>query len=100
MKGCCADTHQRNPPARWRRARQFFTWLLPSAGLVLMPKCPMCLAAHIAFWTGLDLSLSVTNGLRYTLLSISGAALLLLLVRSLHHRIFSQCKGNSTCNIQ
>jgi hypothetical protein len=48
---------------------------------VLMPKCPVCLAAYVALWTGLGLSFTTAKYVRWTLLVVSGAALIYLVVR-------------------
>ena len=45
-----------NAPTWARSVRKLVAWLLPSAVLVLVPKCPACLAAHVTLWTGLGLS--------------------------------------------
>jgi hypothetical protein len=58
-------------------------WLLPSAILVLVPKCPACLAAHVALWTGLGLSFSTATYLRWALLLLCLASLLFLIGKHL-----------------
>ena len=63
---------------------------MPTATLALLPKCPACLAAYIALFTGLGISLSVAAWLRTTLLIVSFATLLFCAARlGLHliHRI-------------
>jgi hypothetical protein len=83
MSACCEAAGARNTPTWARRAREFFAWVLPSAILVLMPKCPACLAAHVALWTGLGLSLSTATYLRWALLFVCVASLLFLIVKRL-----------------
>jgi len=46
-----------------------------------MPKCPICLAAYAALWTGLGLSLTEAAYLRGSLLLLSGALLAYIVVR-------------------
>jgi hypothetical protein len=53
---------------------------------VLMPKCPVCLAAYVALWTGLGLSFATARYVRWSLLLLSGAALLYLLVNRFARR--------------
>jgi hypothetical protein len=62
---CCDAAGGRETPTRLRRAREVAAWVVPSAILVLVPKCPACLAAHVALWTGLGLSLSAAACLRW-----------------------------------
>ena len=50
---------------------------------VFMPKCPVCLAAYLAVWTGLGLSFGAATYVRWALLSLSAAALLCLVARRL-----------------
>jgi hypothetical protein len=57
--------------------------VLPSAILVLVPKCPACLAAHMALWTGLGLSFSTATYLRSAMLIVCTASLLLLILKRL-----------------
>jgi hypothetical protein len=83
MSACCSAGSARNTPARARRARGIVAWALPSAVLVLVPKCPACLAAHVALWTGLGLSLPAAAYLREVLLFVCAASLLFLIVERL-----------------
>ncbi len=83
MSTCC-DVASNREAATWvRRIPEILTWLLPGAILVLVPKCPACLAAHVALWTGLGLSLSTANYLRWVLLFLCVASLLFLIVERL-----------------
>jgi hypothetical protein len=83
MSNCCAAARERQTPAWVRRVRQVFTWALPSTILVLVPKCPACLAAHVALWTGLGLSFSTAAYLRWSLLFFCVASLFFLIVKRL-----------------
>jgi hypothetical protein len=83
MSACCDAASGRQTPPRVRRAREIVAWALPSAVLVLVPKCPACLAAHVALWTGLGLPLSTATYLRRVLLFVCVASLLFLIVQRL-----------------
>ena len=63
-------------------------WLLPSALLAILPKCPMCFAVYIAMATGLGLSLSTATALRTSLIVLCLITLSLLTIR-LAVRLFS-----------
>ncbi len=80
MSACCDAASDRNTPTLVRRAREALAWILPSAILVLVPKCPLCLAAHVAVWTGLGLSLSTATWLRWALMFLCVASLLFLMM--------------------
>jgi len=75
------------PTSLEQRCVSFAGWLIPSAILALIPKCPMCLAAYVALWTGIGLSLSVATYLRLSLLVLCAASLLYLAVRRLSGRL-------------
>ena len=83
MSACCGAASDRKTLTRVRRVREIFAWVCPSAMLVLVPKCPACLAAHVALWTGLGLSLSTATYLRWVLLFLGVASLLFLIGRKL-----------------
>ena len=84
-----------------QRAGKGVAWALPSATLLLMPKCPVCLAAYVALWTGVGLSLHAAAYLRWTLLALSTLTLLSLAVKHLgplrgaFHRL---TKENERCS--
>jgi hypothetical protein len=82
MSACCDAAGRRKTPARVRRIRQILAGVLPSVLLVLVPKCPACLAAHVMLWTGLGLSLSAAAYLRWALLFVCAASVLFLIGES------------------
>jgi hypothetical protein len=65
------------PSGRGRRYLSFTRWSLPAVVLVLLPKCPACLAAYIALGTGVSLSFAASSYLRALLLGVSVAAIIL-----------------------
>ena len=83
MSACCGAAGGRKTPTWLRGAREILAWALPGAVLVSVPKCPACLAAYVALWTGLGLSLSTATYLRWVLLFLCAASLLLLAVSRL-----------------
>lgn len=83
MRGCCDDDPivmveaKAAEPSRGIRARfgRLSAWIAPAAGLALMPKCPMCIVAYIAIWTGAGVSISTAAHLRALTLILCAAAL-------------------------
>jgi len=65
-------------------------WVVPSAILALIPKCPVCLAGYVAAWTGLGLSVSAATSLRASLLIFSFGLLAFLAARS-WMRLHTKC---------
>jgi hypothetical protein len=47
----------------------------------MVPKCPACLAAYVALWTGIGLSLPTATYVRWLLLFLCAASLLFLIVQ-------------------
>lgn len=78
MSACCNAGRERKAPPRARRMWELLAWLLPSAAVVLLPKCPACLAAYVTLWTGLGLSFAAATWLRWLLLGLCTASLLVL----------------------
>jgi hypothetical protein len=64
------------------RAVNVIGWIVPGAIFVLIPKCPMCLAAYIALWTGIGLSISAAIYLRVLVLVLCVVVILFLAARS------------------
>jgi hypothetical protein len=78
--GCCSGGGGRSSPPRrgWEVAAG-----AASLGIwAVMPKCPMCIAAYVAVWTGLGLSLAAATYLRWSLLLASGAVIVYLIIKS------------------
>ena len=84
MSACCAAARDRKTPSWARRVGEVFAWILPSAMLVLVPKCPACLAAYVTLWTGLGLSFTTATYLRWALLLLCITSLLFLIVERLN----------------
>jgi hypothetical protein len=59
------------------------------AMLVLLPKCPMCLAAYLAVWTGAGIAVPVAGYLRFVMAAIFVVSLSFLVVR--RFRVKMEC---------
>lgn len=58
-----------------RRCRDIGGWLLPTAILVVLPKCPACLAMYIAMGTGLGISIVTATYVHVVLVFLCVASL-------------------------
>jgi hypothetical protein len=71
-----------------RRSLKGVASLAPGAFLVLLPKCPLCVAAWIAAGTGITLPAVLAGGIRPAL-AIACAGSILLLARRASGRLRS-----------
>ncbi len=80
--GCiCQDGTRSASPLQ--RARRIVAWIIPSATLVLMPKCPLCIAAYVALLGGASITAACASNLRMALLVFSTATLVFLALKRL-----------------
>jgi hypothetical protein len=85
---CCenktrAGDNARRPASWLRRGGEFAGWIVPSATLALMPKCPLCVAAYVALATGIGISLPTATYLRLMLVVLCVASLAFMKVKRL-----------------
>ena len=69
--------------SRWRRGREMAGWLVPSATLALLPKCPACVVGYVAFATGIGISVGTAAHLRVLLVMLCLASLVFVAARRL-----------------
>lgn len=71
----------KRPSGFLRRAWGVIPWLFPATLLALMPKCPLCVAAYVALFTGVGISVSTARWIQILMLAFCLAALAYLVVR-------------------
>ncbi|HZR27938.1 MAG TPA: hypothetical protein VFA71_04095 [Terriglobales bacterium] len=86
IRSCCnlakATTEGNSHPSPLgRRGFDFFGWIGPGVLLILLPKCPMCLAAYIALATGIGVSVSMAAELRMLLVILCAGSLVYFVSR-------------------
>ena len=75
------------PASRRRRGREIAGWIIPGITLALLPKCPICVAAYVAFFTGVSITFASASHLRTSLQILCIAALLYLVIKRLYRLV-------------
>jgi hypothetical protein len=68
-------------PSFLRRSLDLTAKVIPVAILAVLPKCPACLAAYVAFGTGIGLSLTAATYLRLSLIVACVASLVFFVAK-------------------
>lgn len=84
------------PKSFARRFVDLVGWIIPGTVLALIPKCPICFAAYIAFWTGIGLSLSAAIYLRASLVVLCAGLIVFVAARSARRLIHKFCQWETT----
>jgi hypothetical protein len=61
----------------WRKTQ----WLFPAAFLALMPKCPLCVVAYVALFTGVGISVSTARWIQILMLALCSVSLAYLVIK-------------------
>jgi hypothetical protein len=72
----------RRGPRLRRRWFCLTEWTFPSAILLLLPKCPLCIAAYVAVVTGVGISAATAALLKEVLVIVCATSLAYLVLRS------------------
>jgi len=70
-------------PTFFQSCNRVIKWVTPSVVLVLIPKCPVCLAGYVALATGMSLSITTATYVRILMIILCVGSLLYLVVKRL-----------------
>ena len=92
MRTCCQSDRSppqpgaktRSPTAKRRMPLKMTAWVLPAGILLVVPKCPLCLAAYVMLCTGVALSAPAATRMRWLLIVLGGCALILMAAHRLY----------------
>ena len=92
IRHCCqiktrAENDARRPAPRLRGGGEIAGWIVPSATLALLPKCPVCAAAYAALATGIGISLPTATHLLAMLAALCASSLVFITARRLRSLI-------------
>jgi hypothetical protein len=73
---CCHAQSERRPQRKWWRGASGCAG--SGALMVLLPKCPMCIAAYLTLWTGASVAMPVASHLRLLLEMVFAASVILV----------------------
>ncbi len=98
-RNCCqntmrVDAKRCRPASRLHRFGELAGWIVPSATLALLPKCPVCVAAYVALATGVGISLPAATSVRAALAGVCVAALVFAAGRRLRSSIVRRVRLN------
>jgi hypothetical protein len=79
------------PTGLLRHAWRSIQWLFPAMLLVLIPKCPMCVAAYVAMFSGIGITISTARWIQILMLMFCLTSLAYLAIR--HWRRRSKSRG-------
>jgi hypothetical protein len=85
MTGLCCRGEGRSRPLA-RRLSAAAGSVMPGAALVLLPKCPLCLAAWLTAVTGVAIPAAAAATMRWGIAALWVAAVALAARRILRHR--------------
>ena len=81
-----AETRQRRPGI-FARIWSGIQWLFPAALLALTPKCPLCVAAYLALFTGVGISVTTARWLQVLMLVLCLASLSYLTIKLMRRKL-------------
>jgi hypothetical protein len=76
---------------RRRAVKNSAGWAIPGLVLLLLPKCPLCLAAVFSLLFGIGLSADATTVVHASIITLCTMFILIFAVRQLHGALRGRC---------